>query len=88
MNQDQLEGKWKQLKGSVRQKFGQLTDNDVEQINGSTEKFIGRLQERYGYTREKAQKELEEFQRASGGGAHQQQAPPPPKTHTGGGGQH
>ena len=82
MNQDQLEGKWKQLKGTIRQKFGQLTDSDVEQINGNREKFLGRLQERYGYTREKAEKELEEFQRSSGTST---QAPP--KTHKGGGGQ-
>ena len=83
MNQDQLEGKWKQLKGSIRQKFGQLTDSDVEQINGNREKFLGRLQERYGYTREKAEKELEEFQRSSAG----TRTEAPPKTHKGGGGQ-
>ena len=82
MNQDQLEGKWKQMKGSVRQKFGQLTDSDVEQINGSREKFIGRLQERYGYTKEKAEKELEEFQRSAG-----TDTEAPPKTYKGGGGQ-
>ncbi len=82
MNQDQLEGKWKQLKGTVRQKFGQLTDSDVEQINGNREKFLGRLQERYGYTKEKAEKELEEFQRSAAGTGTET-----PKTHKGGGGQ-
>jgi uncharacterized protein YjbJ (UPF0337 family) len=61
MNWDQVEGKWKQMKGSVRQKWGQLTDSDYEQIAGSRDKFVGRLQERYGYTRDKAEKELDEW---------------------------
>ena len=61
MNWDQIEGKWKQMKGSVRQKWGQLTDSDYEQIAGSRDKFVGRLQERYGYTRDKAEKELDEW---------------------------
>ena len=61
MNWDQVEGKWKQMKGSVRQKWGELTDSDYEQIAGNRDKFIGRLQERYGYTRDKAEKELDEW---------------------------
>ncbi len=61
MNWDQVEGKWKQLKGSVRAKWGKLTDSDYEQIAGNREKFVGRLQERYGYTREKAEQELNEW---------------------------
>ena len=66
MNWDQIEGKWKQMKGSVREKWGDLTDSDFEQIAGNREKFIGRLQERYGYTRDKAEKELEEWSRETG----------------------
>ena len=61
MNWDQVEGKWKQMKGSVREKWGKLTDSDYEQIAGSREKFIGRLQERYGYTREQAENSLNEW---------------------------
>jgi uncharacterized protein YjbJ (UPF0337 family) len=61
MNWDQIEGKWKQMKGSMKQKWGQLTDSDFEQIAGSRDKFIGRLQERYGYTREQADKELSQW---------------------------
>ena len=64
MNWDQVEGKWKQMKGSVRQKWGKLTDSDYEQIAGSRDKFVGRLQERYGYTRDKAEKELDEWMNA------------------------
>ncbi len=65
MNWDQVEGKWKQMKGSVRQKWGELTDSDYEQIAGNRDKFVGRLQERYGYTRDKAEKELDEWMGAS-----------------------
>ena len=61
MNWDQVEGKWKQMKGSVRQKWGKLTDSDYEQIAGSRDQFVGRLQERYGYTKDKAEKELDEW---------------------------
>lgn len=61
MNWDQVQGKWKQLRGSVKQKWGKLTDNDLDYIAGSREQFIGRLQERYGIAKEEAQKQLEEW---------------------------
>ena len=61
MNQDILKGKWTQLKGDVRNWWGKLTDDDVTQIQGDTEKMIGKLQERYGYKRDQAEKELNEF---------------------------
>ncbi len=57
MNQDIAEGKWKQLKGSVKQFWGKLTDDEIEQIAGNLDKLAGKLQEKYGYTREKAEKE-------------------------------
>lgn len=66
MTWDQIQGKWKQVKGSVRERWGRLTDSDFDQIAGNREKFIGRLQERYGYTREKAENELNEWLTASG----------------------
>ena len=61
MNWDQIEGMWKQMRGSMKQKWGQFTDSDFEQIAGSRDKFVGRLQERYGYTREQADKELSQW---------------------------
>jgi uncharacterized protein YjbJ (UPF0337 family) len=61
MNKDILKGKWMQMKGTVRTKWGKLTDDDVNQIQGDAEKFIGKLQERYGYGREQAEKELNDF---------------------------
>ena len=56
---DMLEGRWKQLRGELRSWWGRLTDNDLEQIGGQQDKLIGKLQERYSYTRERAQQEVE-----------------------------
>ncbi|MBZ5726988.1 MAG: CsbD family protein [Acidobacteriia bacterium] len=64
MNWDQVEGKWKQLKGSVRQKWGKLTDDDLTYIAGKRDAFVGRLQERYGIAREEAQKQADEWLKA------------------------
>ena len=63
MNSDILKGKWKQLKGDVKLRWGELTDDEVDQMEGNTEKMIGKLQEKYGYSRERAQKEVNDFQR-------------------------
>jgi uncharacterized protein YjbJ (UPF0337 family) len=61
MNQDVLKGKWMQLKGEVRTQWGKLTNDDVDQIEGNAEKLMGKLQERYGYARERAQEEYDRF---------------------------
>jgi uncharacterized protein YjbJ (UPF0337 family) len=61
MNWDQVQGKWKQAKGSLRQKWGKLTDDDLDTIAGSREKFVGVLQERYGIAKEEAQKRADEW---------------------------
>jgi uncharacterized protein YjbJ (UPF0337 family) len=61
MNPDILRGKWNQLKGDIRTRWGKLTDDDMTQIQGEAEKMIGKLQERYGYKRDQAEKELNEF---------------------------
>ena len=58
MNSDQLEGKWKQVKGSVKEKWGKLTDNDLEMINGKQDQLAGKIQERYGVTKEEAEKQV------------------------------
>jgi uncharacterized protein YjbJ (UPF0337 family) len=62
MNTDQLKGKWHQLKGEAKIRWGKLTDDDLDQANGQTEKLIGLLQERYGYARERAEREVREFE--------------------------
>ena len=61
MNADILKGKWNQLRGEIRSRWGKITDDDVNQIQGETEKMIGKLQERYGYSRQQAERELNEF---------------------------
>jgi len=48
MNADQLKGKWMQFKGDLKQKWGKFTDNDLEQIGGNYDRFVGKVQERYG----------------------------------------
>jgi uncharacterized protein YjbJ (UPF0337 family) len=61
MNADILKGKWKEIKGKVKEKWGKLTDDDVTQIEGKEDKLVGLLQKRYGYTKEQAEKEYDEF---------------------------
>ena len=61
MNWDQVEGKWKQFKGVARQKWGKLTDDDLDVVNGKQEELVGKLQERYGYTKEQAEKNIQEW---------------------------
>ena len=65
MNSDQFEGKWKQLKGTVKQRWGKLTDDDITALSGKKDELIGKLQERYGITREQAQREADEWARAA-----------------------
>ena len=61
MNWDQITGEWKQLKGKVKEKWGKLTDDDLTTIAGKREHLTGLLQERYGYAKDQAEKELNEF---------------------------
>lgn len=61
MNSDILEGKWKQLKGSVKDQWGKLTDDDLDRIEGNYDKFEGTLQERYGWKKEDARRELDNW---------------------------
>lgn len=61
MNKDILEGKWKQLKGEVKQQWGRLTDDDLDRIEGNYDELVGRVQERYGYSREEAEEEVDEY---------------------------
>ena len=54
MNTDTVQGKWKQMKGALKQRWGKLTDDDLTTLSGKKDELIGKLQERYGYTREQA----------------------------------
>ena len=62
MNDDVLGGMWKQIKGSVKSAFGKLTDDDMTEIEGDSERMLGKLQERYGYTRADAETAWNDFQ--------------------------
>jgi uncharacterized protein YjbJ (UPF0337 family) len=61
MNWDQVEGKWKQSKGALKEKWGKLTDSDLDVISGKRDQFIGRIQELYGISKEQAQREVEDY---------------------------
>ena len=59
MNQDTLKGQWTQLKGKVREQWGKLTNDDLDQIQGGGEQLVGRIQERYGIARDEAQRQVD-----------------------------
>lgn len=61
MNDDIFEGQWKQLKGKVKQAWGVLTDDEIDQIGGKRDALVGKLQEKYGYSKLEAENELERF---------------------------
>jgi uncharacterized protein YjbJ (UPF0337 family) len=61
MDANILKGKWLQLKGSVREKWGQLTDDDVDKVSGSVDRLVGLIQERYGYAKQRAEAEVDSF---------------------------
>ena len=61
MNEDILKGKWKEIKGGVKEKWGKLTDDEITQIEGKQDKLLGLLQKTYGYSKEKAEQEYKEF---------------------------
>jgi uncharacterized protein YjbJ (UPF0337 family) len=61
MNQETLKGEWMQLKGRVRREWGKLTNDDIAAIQGDREVLLGRLQERYGHTREEVEHEFDDW---------------------------
>ena len=58
MNRDIIEGNWKQIKGRIKAKWGQLTDDELNQIEGNYEQLCGKVQKTYGLTREQVEKEI------------------------------
>jgi uncharacterized protein YjbJ (UPF0337 family) len=61
MNRNILEGNWKQIRGTIREKWGELTDDELDQIAGKRDKLAGVLQERYGYTQVEAERQIDDF---------------------------
>ncbi len=71
MNADQFKGKWIQFKGEVKQKWGKLTDDDLMQVEGNYDKFIGKVQERYGDKKEDVVRWADDWHTQQGGVWHQ-----------------
>ena len=65
MNSDQMQGKWKQMKGSVKERWGKLTDDDIDVIDGKHDQLVGKIQERYGIARDAAQKQVDEWNKVA-----------------------
>ena len=61
MDWNRVEGNWKQTKGKIKEKWGQLTDDDLTQINGRREQLEGKIQERYGLAKDRARKDVEDW---------------------------
>lgn len=65
MNSDQMEGQWKQIKGKMKEKWGKLTDSDWDVVAGKKDQLIGKLQERYGYSREQAERDYDDWDKVN-----------------------
>ncbi len=63
MNEDRIKGQWKQLKGKLKARWGELTDDDLDVAQGDAQYLSGKIQERYGLTKDEVQKQLKEFER-------------------------
>lgn len=63
MNEDKIQGQWKQLAGKLKAKWGKLTDDDLKVLDGNREYLAGRIQERYGIARDEVEKQLHDFDR-------------------------
>jgi uncharacterized protein YjbJ (UPF0337 family) len=63
MNWDQVEGNWRSLKGQAKQRWGKLTDDDLDVIDGKREELVGRLQSRYGKQRDEVERDVDDWQR-------------------------
>lgn len=61
MNWDQIEGKWKQLKGSAQSQWGKLTDDELDQVEGDRAKLEGKIQEKYGVAKEEAERQVDDW---------------------------
>jgi uncharacterized protein YjbJ (UPF0337 family) len=66
MNWDQIKGKWHEVKGSIRAKWGELTDDEIEELDGNREKMVGKIQQKYGVAKEEAEKQVDEWTKSHG----------------------
>ena len=63
MNWDTIEGNWKQAKGKIREQWGELTDDDLDVVNGKRDQLVGAIQKRYGKTKDEVEQELSEYEK-------------------------
>lgn len=64
MNWDQIQGNWRQLKGKIKANWGDLTDDDLDSIDGRREELMGKLQKAYGIGRDEAERQIDDFERS------------------------
>ena len=64
MNWDQIEGKWHEVKGYAKEKWGDLTDDELTEMKGKRDKLAGKLQQKYGYAKEEVEKQISDFERS------------------------
>lgn len=64
MNEDRIQGKWKQLSGTLKEKWGKLTDDDLKVADGNSQYLAGKIQERYGVAKDEAEKQVREYERS------------------------
>ncbi|MES2939824.1 MAG: CsbD family protein [Pseudomonadota bacterium] len=62
MNQDRIQGRWKEIKGKVRERWGRLTDDDLDVIAGRRDQLLGRIQQRHGLARDEAERQVREWE--------------------------
>lgn len=65
MNGDRISGNWKQIKGRVKEKWGELTDDDLTRVDGQRDQLVGVIQERYGLAKDEAERQLRDFESSS-----------------------
>lgn len=65
MNEDIIQGKWEQVKGSVQQRWGKLTNDNLDKINGSRTQLLGQIRESYGIAQDEAEKQVKEWEKSS-----------------------
>ncbi|MEO7199401.1 MAG: CsbD family protein [Dokdonella sp.] len=64
MNEDRIKGQWNQLKGTLKEKWGKLTDDDIQVAEGNSQYLAGKIQERYGIAKDEAERKVDEFNRS------------------------
>lgn len=64
MNWDVIEGRWREMKGKIKTKWAKLTDDDLDAVGGKRHEFLGRLQQRYGYKKDEAEKHLDDWMKS------------------------